>query len=156
KADERVEHAHGDWNAERVVAEGANEVLTYVTHRRAADLYRSHHSHEAALDQRNVARLDRNVGPGADREANVGLCERGRVVDAVTHHSDGLTFELKFLHLVRLVVGQHLGKYTFDADLARNGAPRALIVAGQHDYFDAKRLQCVNRGFRIWLDRVGD
>jgi len=38
--------------------------------------------------QQNVGGLDRHVSAGADRDADVGLGERGRVVDAVSHHRD--------------------------------------------------------------------
>ena len=41
---------------------------------------------QVAGDQRQVGGLDRDVGAGADRQAEVGLGERGRVVDAVADH----------------------------------------------------------------------
>ena len=40
-----------------------------------------------AGDQRDVGRLDRHVGAGADRDPDVGLGERGRVVDPVARPS---------------------------------------------------------------------
>ena len=41
---------------------------------------------QVAGDERQVGGLDRHVGAGADRQAEVGLGERGRVVDAVADH----------------------------------------------------------------------
>ena len=41
---------------------------------------------QVAADQGQVARLDGHVGAGAHGQAQVGLCERGRVVDAVADH----------------------------------------------------------------------
>jgi hypothetical protein len=66
--------------------------------------------------------------------------ERRRIVDAIAHHPDGLAFELEFLDLVSLVVGQRLGEHPLDADLASNRSPRALIVTGQHEDFDPEHL----------------
>ena len=149
-------HAHGYRDAERVVAEGADQILAHVAHRRSADLDRRHNAHQAALDQRDVACLDGDVGAGADGESDIGLRQRRCIVDAVADHADGLAFELQLLHLVRLVVGQHFGKHAIDADLARDGAARALVVAGQHDDFDAEALQHRNGRFRVGLHGVGD
>ena len=41
---------------------------------------------QVAADQGEVAGLDRDVGAGAHREAEIGLRERGGVVDAVADH----------------------------------------------------------------------
>ena len=105
QAEEGVEHAHGHGDAERVVDEGAEQVLAHVAHRRLADLDRGHDAHQAALDERHVARLDGHVRAGADGEADVGLGQGGRVVDAVADHADPLALELQLLHLVGLVLG---------------------------------------------------
>ena len=43
---------------------------------------------QVAAHEREVAGLDRDVGAGAHREAQVGLGERGGVVDAVADHRD--------------------------------------------------------------------
>ena len=47
---------------------------------------RVHRDARVATDQRQVARLDRGVGAGAHRDAEVRLGQRGGVVDAVADH----------------------------------------------------------------------
>ena len=49
--------------------------------------------------------LDGDVGAGADRQAEVGLGERGRVVDAVADHRDDAALGLQPADDVDLVAG---------------------------------------------------
>ena len=72
---------------------------------------------QVARDEREVGRLDRHVRARADREPEVGLRERRRVVDAVADHRDDLTGVLQAPHLRHLVRRQHLGDDPLDADL---------------------------------------
>jgi hypothetical protein len=44
---------------------------------------------------------------------------------------------------LRLVVEHDLGKHAIDAYLPRDGARSALVVARQHDHFDAGASQCL-------------
>ena len=46
------------------------------------------HRAQVAADQGQVGGLDRRVGAGAHRQAQVGLGERGGVVDPVADHGD--------------------------------------------------------------------
>ena len=62
---------------------------------------------QVAAHQRQVAGLDRDVGAGAHRQAEVGLRERGGVVDAVADHRDDPALVLQPLDDVDLVGGQH-------------------------------------------------
>ena len=61
--------------------------------------------------------LDGDLGAGADGDADVGLRERGRVVDAVADHRDdarpsvGLRLPLQHLHVRRLARRRHVGKH---------------------------------------------
>ena len=68
-------------------------------------------------DQREVGRLDRDVGAGADRQAEVGLGERRRVVHAVADHRHDPALVLQPPDDRRLVRRQHLGDHLVDADL---------------------------------------
>ena len=56
------------------------------------------------------------------RQAEVGLRERGRVVDAVADHRDDAALGLQAADDVGLVGGQHLGDDLVDADLGGDGA----------------------------------
>ena len=78
---------------------------------------------QVAGDQRDVGRLDRHVGAGADRDPDIGLGERGGVVDPVADHRHQLALVLQMADLERLVLGQDLGEDALDADLARR-SPR--------------------------------
>ena len=63
-------------------------------------------------DEREVGGLDRDVGAGADREAEVGLGERGGVVDAVADHRDDRALApAAVATTATLLGGQHLGDH---------------------------------------------
>ena len=81
---------------------------------------------EIVTDQREVACLDRDVGAAAHREAEVRLCERGRVVDAVADHRHHLALGLQSLDRVDLLVGQHLGDHLVDTHLPRRPCGQPL------------------------------
>lgn len=53
-----------------------------------------------------------------DRDARVGLRERGGVVDPITDHGNELSLVLQSPNLQRLILGQHFGGHSVDADLA--------------------------------------
>ena len=57
-------------------------------HRGARQAHGGRHRAEVVADERDVGGLERDVGAGADRDAEVGLRQRGRVVDAVADHGD--------------------------------------------------------------------
>ena len=84
---------------QRVVDGVADQVLVDVGHRGAADLDGGDDAGQAALDQRDVGRLDRHVGAGADRQAHVGLGQRRGVVDAIADHRHALVLQLEPLHV---------------------------------------------------------
>ena len=64
-------------------------------------------------------RLDRDVGAGADGDADVGAGQRRGVVHAVADHGDLQAAGLELGDLVRLVLGQDLGEHLVDAEVAR-------------------------------------
>ncbi len=87
----------------------------------------------------------------------VGLDERRRVVDAVTDHGHDLAGVLQALHLVLLVLGQHLGDDPVDADGVGDRLRGSGVVAGDHrdgqvevvqspHGLDRRRLECVGDG----------
>ena len=140
-------------SAEDVVTEGSEEVLAHIAHGGAADLDGRDDALQAAFDEGHVARLDGHVGAGADGEADVGLGQGRGIVDAVADHADGLALELQLLHFMGLAVGQHFGEHALDADLARDGLGRALVVARQHDDLDAQAFQGLDGGLGIRASR---
>ena len=52
---------------------------------------------QVALDQRDAGALHRDVGAGAHRDADIGLRQRRRVVDAVAGHRDDAALALQAL-----------------------------------------------------------
>ena len=72
---------------------------------------------QVARDEGQVGGLDRDVGAGADRQAEVGLGERRRVVDAVADHRHDPALGLQPPIDVRLLRGQDLGDHLVDPDL---------------------------------------
>ncbi len=87
----------GDRERDRgdVVGERPEEVLLDRAQRAAGEPDRIDGCTEVAGDERQVAGLDRDVGARADREPEVGLRERGCVVDAVADHRHRLALALK-------------------------------------------------------------
>ena len=62
------------------------------------------------LHERHVRRLDRGVGAGdAHRDPDVGLRQRGRVVDPVADHGDDVALALQLGDRADLVCREHLG-----------------------------------------------
>ena len=89
---------------------------------------------QVAAHQREVGRLDGDVGAGAHGEAEVGLGERGGVVHAVADHGHDPALVLEAADDVDLVGRQHLG------DRPRRCRPRRPppcaargVVAGEQD-----------------------
>src|SRR5207245_8057914 len=99
---------------------------------------------------------DRDVGAGADRYAEVGLDERGGIVNAVSDHRDGATFGLQAADLRDLVLRQNLGEHAVDADLDGYGPCGLGVVARDHRRLDVERVQLLNGGGGVRLERVAD
>ena len=93
---------------------------------------------QVAGDDREVRRLDRHVGSGANGDAEVGPCERRGVVDAVTDHGDDVSLRLEALDLCVLVVGHDLGEHPVDADGRTHGPGRAFVVACEQCHLEAE------------------
>jgi hypothetical protein len=77
--------------------------------------------------------LDRDVCAGPDRETEVGLGERRRVVDAIPYHRHDLARVLEAADLRYLLVGQDPGDDAVDADFGRHALCRLLGVPRQED-----------------------
>ena len=124
-----------------VVDESEEEVLADVAHHRAAEADGFLDAAQVAFEQRNAGAFHRHIGAGAHRDADIGRGERGRVVDTVPGHRDDVAllaqFANSFVFVLRLDAGFHL----IDAELLRDGARGAFVVAGEHDDFDTELMQ---------------
>ena len=112
---------------------------------------------EIAFDQRDAGALHRDIGAGAHGDADIGLGERRRVVDAVAGHGDDAAFAAQPPHDRVLLLGQHLGLDLGDAELARR-PPAAVVrlspVSMTMRMPSARRA--AKRRRRCRLDRIGD
>ena len=120
----RVQHARRERNPDAVVDEGPEQVLAHRPHGRARELEGLHRRAQVTAHERDVAGLDRDVAPRADRDAHVGLRERRRVVDAVADHRDDAALTLQPANLVALPFRQHARDDAVDAGAARDRRPR--------------------------------
>ena len=121
-----------------VVSEGPEEVAADRGEGPAGERDRVGRGAEVAGDESEVARLDRDVGAGADRDPEVGLRERGRVVHAVADDRDVVTRGLQLADDVHLLAGQHAGHDPVDADGRGDRGRGVLPVTGHHDRLDAR------------------
>jgi hypothetical protein len=98
--------------------------------------------------QGEAGALDGHVGASAHGDADVGLRQCRRIVDAVAGHRHLVAFGLQILDDACLVRGQYVGTDFVDAQAAGDGTRRAFVVAGGHDDRQAlgvQRLECFGR-----------
>jgi len=93
---------------------------------------------------------------GADRDADVGLRQRRRVIHTVADHRDPLALRLQRFDVTGLVGRKHLGKEPLDAERTGNGGSRARIVAGDHHGFNAQLLEAPDGLLSRRLDGIRD
>jgi hypothetical protein len=71
--------------------------------------------------------------PGADRDPDVSLGERGRDVDSVFDHRDQAAMFLQIGDGAGLVGREHVGDDLVDADFGGHALSCGAAVAGEHD-----------------------
>ncbi|MPM28956.1 hypothetical protein SDC9_75494 [bioreactor metagenome] len=141
-----------------------------------------HDGGEIIVQQNKVGRLAGDLGaPAAHGDADVGIFEGGRVVDAVARHGDHLAVIPEGLHDAHLVLRDHPGEdaggfhlfakllfghiiqhvacnnvvAVFHADFFRDGGGGEAVVAGDHDDTDAGLSAAGNVPFHARPRRVG-
>ena len=99
-----------------------------------------------------------DVAGAAHRDAEVGLFEGRRIIDAVADKRNALAFLLKSLHQLGLLSGPDVGKNVFRADarLFRNAARSQRIVARDQIRFQALALKLHDNFACPGLHRVLD
>ena len=85
-------------------------------HDLAAELHGGHRVAQVVADQDDVAALDGHVGAAAHGDADIGLGQGRRIVDAVADKGHHFAAFLELLYLARLVLGQNLGDDPLDAE----------------------------------------
>jgi len=99
---------------------------------------------QAAGHQNHVGRFNGHVGAGA--KADIGLGERGRIVDAVAHEGQPTVLGFQALDRIHLAVGEDLGHDLVDAKASRDGLGRAAVVAGDHRDLQPQIMQRLDVG----------
>ena len=87
--------AHGDRDQHDVVGERPEQPLLDDADRLARQGDRRHDAAQVGADQRDVGGSHGHVGARADGDAQVGLSQRRRIVDAVAHHRHDLALGLQ-------------------------------------------------------------
>ncbi len=123
---------------------------------RRASCDRGDDSDGVAAHERDGAGFHGHVGSTAHRDSNIGLGERGSVVQSVADHRHDASTVLNRPDLLELPIGQYLGHHTTHADGPGHALRRPAVVAGQHDCLDPHLLECRHRDPAAGLDRIGD
>ena len=98
-AEARVEHARRDRDRQHVV-DAAQTRFCFILRTVALEsVIAAQDVERVAPHQHHLRRLDRHIRPRADGDADVGLGQRRRVVDAVADHRHALAFGLQLLHV---------------------------------------------------------
>ena len=131
---------HRHWNQHDVVDESPEEVLVDRAQGGAAERDRPPDRGQVAADERDIAGFDGDIAAGADGEADIGLGQGGRVIDAIADHGHARAFRLQLGDRAGFVGWQDLGHDLRDADLAGDGGGGLLVVAGDEGHVQTARL----------------
>ena len=85
-------------------------------------------AHEPLLHEHDLRGIGGDGGRPPQRDRDLGLLERDRVVDAVPDEADRAPLLLEQLDVVGLVRGQHLGEVSVHPEQLRQLAGRLLVV----------------------------
>jgi hypothetical protein len=67
---------------------------------------------------------------GAECDTEIRLCQRSRVIHAVTDHGHLMPILLQPDHLGDLLLGQHVGDHLINADPGRDCSSRCFMITG--------------------------
>src|SRR5690606_4150141 len=142
--------------AENVVTQSEEKVLFDVAHYTPAKQSGSGDTVEVPLDKRYPGTFDRYIGPCSHGNADVSLCQRWRVIDAVTSHGDLMPFLLQALYLVKLIVRKHLRLIAIKIE-GFTYCPRGIrIITREHDHFHPGFMKFLHGRLNRRLDLIGD
>ncbi len=103
-----------------------------------------HNEHQVAGDNGHFGHINGNIGTLAHGYANVGSCQRLRVVYAVANHGHYLALLLQLCYKLGLIGWESLGLEVVDANLLRNGSGRLMVIAREHVHLNAQLLELSN------------
>ena len=102
------------------------------------DSSRTRDAAQISFDEHDPRGLHCDVGALTHRNADIGLREGRRVVDAIACHRHDSSGSLQLHDQRMLRVGQHLGAEIGDAETARDRLGRRPVIAGCHHDVDAR------------------
>ena len=136
----QVQKPRRDGDAHRVVKESPEQVLLDVADNGLGQPDGRDRVGKVAFHQHHIGAFDGNVRARADGDPHIRAGQRRRVVDAVSHHSDGFPLLLQSRHMLLLFLRQHLGNDMGDVQLAADGLRSTPVVARQHRHINAHTL----------------
>src|SRR5262249_42876414 len=122
----------GERDRRDVIKERPKKILPDGAEGHARETQRLDDLRWAAFHEHDIPGLDRNVGPGADGNAEIGLRECWRIIDAVADEGDTFAVLLQTFNLAGLVLRQYFGEEPIDVKLAGDSVCRRTIVASNH------------------------
>ncbi len=128
--------AGSDRDRNQVVGGRPDEVLDHLAVAGSGQVDHAGDAARVARCEHDTGRFDRDVGAGADRDADVGSGECGCVVDAVADHRDLVAACLEGGDLGVLVLREDLGEHFVDVELVGDGVGDLAGVAGDHRHPD--------------------
>ena len=111
---------------------------------------------EIAFHQGDARALHGHIGAGAHGDADFGLTEGGRVVDAIAGHRDMLATGPQHFHMGDFSGGFDLGFHRIEPELFGHRGGGAAVVAGKHDELQAERMEVFDGLGGGGLDRICD
>src|SRR5262245_796291 len=101
---EWLQQTRGDGNAQRVVNEGQEQILTDVLHGEPAEATGSFDASKIAANQGDSGTLDCHIGAASHSNSDLGLGQSGRVVNAIAGHRYSFALSLQFLDDIGLLI----------------------------------------------------
>ena len=117
-AGQRDDQSGGQRKERHVVRECPDQVLADRPQGGSGEANRLHDSAEIGLDQNHVGRFNGNIRAAAQGDSEIGLDQRGRVVDTVPDHGHRPSFEPELAHNVLGHVDE--GEMSDGEQLSRN------------------------------------
>ena len=151
-----IENSCGKRNAEKIVAEGKIKVLTNVAHRCPTQFAGLENTAKIPFDECDPRRLNGDIGPGAHRDPDVGLCQCRGIVDSITGHGHFVPCRPQAFDRLMLVFRCQCGFEVVEMELGSDNLGRLLVIAGEHQHAEARFLQRGHRTGGRRFDRVSD
>src|ERR1022692_3703445 len=139
-----IENSGRNGNADRVVGECEEQILADVAHGGLAQVAGAQDCGKVAFYERDAGTFHGDVGAGAHGDTDIGLRQRGGVVDAVTGHRDDSSLPLQLADDLQLPFRQDFGFEFINAKLLSNRRRGGAIVAGEHHDVNALSFEAAD------------